>query len=72
VQPFGGGNKYVIYFDERTRFLSGGRETTVLAIHPGARVYADTQAVDGRVFARTIQVRNASAASVATRKNDLK
>ncbi len=31
VQPFGGGNKYLIYFDDRTRILSGGRETTALA-----------------------------------------
>jgi hypothetical protein len=57
LQPFGGGNKYLIYFDERTRILSGGRETTVLAIHPGDRVYADTQALGAQVFARTIQVR---------------
>jgi hypothetical protein len=58
VQPFGGGQRYVIYFDERTRILSGGRETTVLAIHPGDRVYADTQALGAQVFARTIQVRS--------------
>ena len=57
LQPFGGGNKYLIYFDERTRILSGGRETTVLAIHPGDRVYVDTQALGAQIFARTIQVR---------------
>jgi hypothetical protein len=57
LQPFGGGNKYVIYFDERSRILSGGRETTVLGIHPGNRVYVDTQALGAQVFARTIQVR---------------
>jgi hypothetical protein len=57
LQPFGGGNKYMIYFDERSHILSGGRETTVLGIHPGNRVYVDTQALGAQVFARTIQVR---------------
>ncbi len=57
VQPFGGGGRYLIYFDERTRILSGGRETTALAIHPGDRVYADTQGLGSQVFARTLQVR---------------
>jgi len=57
VQPFGGGNKYLIYMDDRTRILSGGRETTVLALHPGDRIYADTQTLGGQVFARTIEVR---------------
>lgn len=59
LQPFGGGDKYVIYFDERTRILSAGRETTVLAIHTGDRVYADTQALGAQVFARTLQVKTA-------------
>jgi len=58
LEPFGGGPKYVIYFDERTRILSAGRETTALAIHPGDRVYVDTQALGSQVFARTIQVRS--------------
>ena len=57
LQPFGGGEKYVVYFDERSRILSAGRETTVLAIHPGDRLYADTQALGAEVFARTLQVR---------------
>jgi hypothetical protein len=66
VQPFGGGNRYLIYFDERTRILSGGRETTVLAIHPGDRVYADTQALGAQVFARTIQVRTVGGSGMAS------
>lgn len=66
LQPFGGGNKYQIYFDERTRILSGGRETTVMGIHPGNRVYADTQAVGAQVFARTIQVRTVSGSAQAS------
>ena len=70
VQPFGGGNRYLIYFDERTRILSGGRETTVLAIHPGDRVYADTQALGPQVFARTIQVRAAGGPAQASGQVD--
>jgi hypothetical protein len=66
LQPFGGGNKYMIYFDDRTRILSGGRETTVLAIHPGDRVYADTQALGAQVFARTIQVRTKGGSAQAS------
>jgi hypothetical protein len=59
VQPFGGGEKYLIYMDDRTRILSAGRETTILAIHPGDRIYADTQTLGAQVFARTIEVRKA-------------
>ncbi|PSH04514.1 MAG: hypothetical protein CXZ00_06750 [Acidobacteria bacterium] len=65
LQPFGGGSKYSIYFDERTHILSGGREATVLAIHPGQRVYADTQNSGAQVFARTIQVRTAGSSANA-------
>lgn len=60
VQPFGGGSHYVIYFDERTRILSGGHEATALAIHPGDRVSVDTQALGAEVFAKTIQVRTST------------
>ena len=58
LQPFGGGQRYAIYFDDRTHILSAGRETTVLAIHPGDRLYADSQALGSQVFARTLQVRS--------------
>lgn len=66
VQPFGGGNRYLVYFDERTRILSGGRETTVLAIHPGDRINLDTQALGAQVFAKTIQVRTANGPAQAS------
>lgn len=66
VQPFGGGSKYLIYFDDRTRILSGGRETTVLGIHPGDRIYADTQSLGSQVFARTIEVRKVGAPAQAS------
>ncbi len=66
IQPFGGGNKYLIYFDDRTHILSGGRETTVLGIHPGDRIYADTQTLGAQVFARTIEVRRVGAPAQAS------
>jgi hypothetical protein len=66
VQPFGGGVRYLIYMDDRTHILSGGRETTVLAIHPGDRIYADTQTLGSQVFARTIEVRKTSAPAQAS------
>ena len=66
LQPFGGGQKYEIYFDERSRILNAGRETTVLAIHRGDRVYADTQALGAQVFARTLQVRPVGGAAQAS------
>lgn len=66
VQPFGGGIHYIVYFDERTRILSGGRETTILAVHPGDRIYLDTQALGAQVFAKTIQVRTVSGLAQAS------
>ncbi len=66
VQPFGGGSTYLVYFDDRTRILSAGRETTMLAIHPGDRIYLDTQVVGAHVFARTIQVRPVVASAQAS------
>ncbi len=66
IQPFGGGNKYLIYFDDRTRILSAGRETTALGIHPGDRIYVDTQTLGAKVFARTIEVRRVGAPAQAS------
>jgi hypothetical protein len=66
LQPFGGGNRYSIYFDERTRILRGGRETTALGIHPGDRAYVDTQSLGAQVFARTIQVRTTNGPAQAS------
>lgn len=65
LQPLGGGARYMVYFDERTRILNGGQETTVLAIHPGDKVYVDTQALGAQVFAKTIQVRGAASSARA-------
>jgi hypothetical protein len=66
LQPFGGGSKYLVYFDERTRIMTAGRETTALAIHPGDRVYVDTQVLGAQVFARSIQIRSLSGPAQAS------
>jgi len=56
VEPFGGGSSMHIYFDERTRFYRDGRETTMLAVQQGDRVYADTMQLGPNVFARSVRV----------------
>ena len=56
LQPFGGGKKIGIRFDERSHIYRDGRETTVMGINKGDRVYADTMLVQGKVFARNLRV----------------
>lgn len=60
VHAFGGKDLPVV-FDGRTRVM---REDTVLSmrdLQPGARVYLDTIAVNGRTFAKTIRIEAAPA-----------
>lgn len=56
LQPFGGGKKIGLTFDERSHIYRDGRETTVMGINKGDRVYADTMLVQGKVFARNLRV----------------
>lgn len=56
VKPFGGGNKLDVRFDERSHIYRDGRETTVMGIHKGDRIYLDTMLLDGHVFAKNIRV----------------
>ncbi len=56
IQPFGGGKRMDIRFDDRSHFFRDGRETTILGIKKGDRVYADTMLVDGKVFAKNLRV----------------
>lgn len=56
IQPFGGGKKWNVRFDDRSHIYRDGRETTVTAINKGDRIYADTMLVDGHVFARNLRV----------------
>lgn len=56
VEPFGGGSTMNIYFDERTHFYRDGRETTMLGVHQGDRVYIDTMQLSPNVFARSVRV----------------
>jgi hypothetical protein len=56
VQPFGGGKKIPVRFDERSHVFRDGRETTVMGIHKGERVYVDTMLLDGKIFAKNLRV----------------
>jgi hypothetical protein len=58
VQPFGGGDRLKLVFDERTHVFRDGTETTQMTIHKGDRVYVDTMLVGNRVFARNIRVQS--------------
>ena len=58
VEPFGGGEKLNVTFDERTHIFRDGTETTQLAIRKGDRVYVDTMLNGSRVFARNIRVQS--------------
>ncbi len=56
LAPFGGGPKMKLFLDERTHIFRNGTETTVLAIHKGDRVYADTMLDGSKVFAKNVRV----------------
>lgn len=56
VEPFGGGQKMNVFFDERTRIYRDGTETTQAKIHKGDRIYIDTMPDGPRVFAKNIRV----------------
>lgn len=56
IQPFGGGHEVTVALDERTLIYRDGRATTILGIHRGDRLYADTMALGPKVFARTLRV----------------
>src|SRR5262249_51616637 len=58
VEPFGGGDKLKVTFDERTHIFRDGTETTQMGIHKGDRVYVDTMLDGARVFARNIRVQS--------------
>ncbi|HWR36420.1 MAG TPA: hypothetical protein VN622_11180 [Clostridia bacterium] len=60
LQPFGGGKKMRIVFDDRSHIYRDGRETTVTGIREGDRVYVDTMLVGGSIFARNLRVQTQS------------
>ncbi len=65
LQPFGGGKKVPVRFDDRSHVFRDGRETTVMGIHKGDRVYVDTMLIDGHVFAKNLRVATRSEAAEA-------
>jgi hypothetical protein len=56
LQPFGGGKKIRLTFDDGSHIYRDGRETTVMGINKGDRVYADTMLIQGKVYARNLRV----------------
>jgi hypothetical protein len=58
VEPFGGGEKLKVTFDERTRIFRDGTETTQMGIHKGDRVYVDSMLDGSKVFARNVRVQS--------------
>jgi hypothetical protein len=60
LQPFGSGKKVKLHFDERSHIYRDGRETTILAINKGDRVYADTILIGPNVFATNLRVQSSS------------
>jgi Domain of unknown function (DUF5666) len=56
IQPFGGGPKIEVFVDERSRIYRDGKETTVLGLHKGDRVYVDTMLDGSRIFAKNVRV----------------
>lgn len=56
IQPFGKGEKLKVFIDERSHIYRNGTETTVLGIHQGDRVYADTMLDGSKIFAKNIRV----------------
>ena len=65
LQPFGGGKKIGVRFDDRSHVYRDGRETTVMGIHKGDRVYVDTMLLDGHIFAKNLRVATKSEAAEA-------
>ena len=56
VQPFGTKRKIEIRFDDRSHIYRDGRETTLLGIKQGDRIYADTLLYDRHIFAQNLRI----------------
>lgn len=56
VQPFGQRKRIRMIYDERSHFYRDGRETTVLSIREGDRVYVDTTLDGAKIFAKNVRV----------------
>jgi hypothetical protein len=65
LQPFGRGKKVGVRFDDRSHVYRDGRETTVMGIHKGDRVYVDTMLLDGQIFAKNLRVATKTEAAEA-------
>jgi hypothetical protein len=60
VRAFGG-RDVTIDFDGRTKVIRGQTSVSTREILPGARIYADTIVVNGRIFAKTVHIETSQA-----------
>jgi hypothetical protein len=60
-----GGRDVTVDFDVRTRLLRGETPVSPHELRPGARVYADTALVNGKIFAKTIRIQTNAATGEA-------
>ena len=56
IAPFGSSKNITVQFDERSHIYRDSKETTILGIKKGDRIYADTMLVGPHVFARNLRV----------------
>lgn len=56
IAPYGSSKTITVNFDERSHIYRDSRETTVLGIQKGDRIYVDSMLIGPRVFARNLRV----------------
>ncbi len=61
-----GGRDVSVDFDVRTRILRQETPVSTRELRPGARIYADTTLVNGRIFAKTIRIGPSAATGEAS------
>jgi len=60
-----GGRDLTLDFDVRTQILQGATSVSARDIRPGTRIYADTIAKEGRIFAKSIRIGTGTAVGEA-------
>lgn len=61
-----GGRDVTVAFDVRTKVLRDDTPVSTHELRPGARVYADTSVVNGKIFAKTIRIATSAAMGEAS------
>ena len=66
IAPYGSSKTITVNFDERSHIYRDSRETTILGIQKGDRVYVDSMLIGPRVFARNLRVVTTTAPAEAS------